>query len=99
WTGVPDGTWRIDASARGRLPARRTVVVQNGAAVAVEIELPRGATVRGTITMPRGSAPEDVWVGLASVERPDVRAGAAVRPDAAGSFAISGVAPGRWRAT
>jgi RNA polymerase sigma-70 factor (ECF subfamily) len=98
WTGVRDGTWRIDASAQGFLPASRTVTVRDGTAAAVEIGLSRGATVRGTLTAPAGFRPEDCWVGLAAADRPEIHSGAAARPDADGRFAIGGVPPGRWRA-
>lgn len=98
WTGVRDGVWRVDVSAAGLLPMQRTITVTGGAPVAVEIELSRGTTVRGTLTPPPGSRPEDAWVSLRSVDRADVWTGVC-RPDTDGRFAISGVPPGRWRAS
>jgi RNA polymerase sigma factor (sigma-70 family) len=98
WTGLHDGAWRIDASAAGYLATRQVVSVRCGSADAVEVGLSRGTTVRGTLTTPAGFNAWDAYVGLVSVDDANVRGGAAVRPDADGRFAISGVPPGRWRA-
>ncbi|QKG26818.1 MFS transporter [Actinomadura verrucosospora] len=84
------GGYTLTVSAAGRRPAARPVRVEGGDPALVEIELPAGPALRGTVRGRGGEALGDAHVSLVD-QAGNVVATARTGPD--GAYAFEGLAP------
>ena len=102
---VPAGAWTMVVSAPGYLPVvKRDVTVGTGPSTRVALRLERGSSLDGRAVTEAGPVAPGTWLQLLPVhtqisdELMGLRRGHRVLVGAQGSFRVSGVEPGRYRA-
>jgi len=93
---LPDGLLHLLARSPVYLEPTDPTVVGAGEEGTVEILLDAGVTLAGRVLLPPGLDAENAQVQAEALD-PGVRSSAEVPVEADGTFAIAGVAPGRYR--
>lgn len=93
---LPAGPWVLEASGRGLGTARTgpVRVLRGGGATPVEIALARAGRVAGTVRDGAGRPVPGAFVEATDTATGALLPGGRARADAAGSFALGGLAPG-----